>query len=190
MYELQLSLRSLSYFDLYGRLRITCELARVMVEVPLILDKAMKTEPAPSPSSSSSSASSSSSSQRCPADGRTSDSSADRPRGEQNGSPGATTMDGSGSRGGSFDDDESTLTNQLERRGILGVRTRGMLVLTCRMLEKAERWSGGGGTQPGTRTGTGTTGRSGFGSGSETGDYAMQGDVGTESGERDAPGRA
>lgn len=33
---------------------------------------------------------------------------------------------------------------QLERRGLLGTKTRGMLVLTCKMLERAERWAGNG----------------------------------------------
>lgn len=42
MYEIQISLRRLSYFDLYGRLRLTMELMRCMVEVPLILDRAMR----------------------------------------------------------------------------------------------------------------------------------------------------
>lgn len=41
-------------------------------------------------------------------------------------------------RGGKVDGDAGTL----ERRGLLGVKTRGMLVLTCKMLERAERWTG------------------------------------------------
>jgi len=102
MYEIQISLRRLSYFDLYGRLRLTMELARCMVEVPLILDKAMREDTSTSTSAQASYSASS----------------------EERG--------GGMGKGG-----------QLESRGILGVRTKGMLVLTCRVLEKAERWTGG-----------------------------------------------
>lgn len=79
------------------------ELMRCMVEVPLILDKAMRED------ISSSTAS--------PAQAQTS-----------------TESSGNGTSAGQ---------GQLERRGILGVRTKGMLVLTCRMLERAESWTGG-----------------------------------------------
>jgi len=102
MYEIQISLRRLSYFDLYGRLRLTMELLRSMVEVPLILDKAMREDISTSTSPQTSYSST-----------------------REGGSDGA-------GKGG-----------QLESRGILGVRTKGMLVLTCRVLEKAERWTGG-----------------------------------------------
>ncbi|GAA5841822.1 hypothetical protein JCM3766R1_005581 [Sporobolomyces carnicolor] len=116
MYEIQISLRRLSYFDLYGRLRLTMELMRCMVEVPLILDRAMREDVAStSPSSPDSSRS------------RSSSVDADPERTAAEGQPGQ---------------------GQLERRGILGVRTKGMLVLTCRVLERAETWIGGSTASP------------------------------------------
>lgn len=42
------------------------------------------------------------------------------------------------------DGEEGSRDGQLERRGLLGTRTRGMLLITCKMLEKAERWAGSG----------------------------------------------
>ncbi|GAA6010654.1 hypothetical protein JCM11491_003012 [Sporobolomyces phaffii] len=120
MYEIQLSLRRLSYFNVYGRLRLTMELMRCMVEVPLILDKAMREDSspssptAPSPSTASPSPESSSHAKSC------SEAHLDEPR---------RSTSGQG--------------QQLERRGMLGVRTKGLLVLTCKVLERAERWSGG-----------------------------------------------
>ncbi|GAA5949063.1 hypothetical protein JCM3765_004000 [Sporobolomyces pararoseus] len=110
MYEIQISLRRLSYFDLYGRLRLTMELMRCMVEVPLILDRAMREDIAASSTSTNGSAQPQNS--------------------ESNGASGTSSGPSQGQ-------------GQLERRGILGVRTKGMLVLTCRVLEKAERWTGG-----------------------------------------------
>ncbi|GAA5997822.1 hypothetical protein JCM5350_005778, partial [Sporobolomyces pararoseus] len=115
MYEIQISLRRLSYFDLYGRLRLTMELMRCMVEVPLILDKAMREDIASASSTSTSTNGSASPQNSSDAQG--------------------SNETGQGSSQGS--------QGQLERRGILGVRTKGMLVLTCRVLEKAERWTGG-----------------------------------------------
>ncbi|GAA5872006.1 hypothetical protein JCM16303_000943 [Sporobolomyces ruberrimus] len=111
MYEIQISLRRLSYFDLYGRLRLTMELMRCMVEVPLILDKAMREDLA-------------------------STGSAPQAQSQSPSSPSDTP----GVAGG-----------QLERRGILGVRTKGMLVLTCRVLQRAEVWTGGSTSSPSER---------------------------------------
>ncbi|GAA6043376.1 hypothetical protein JCM8097_005290 [Rhodosporidiobolus ruineniae] len=106
LYEIQHSLRALSYFDLYGRLRLTLALTRVTLEIPMVLDRAMRDElPVPPP---------------------TAGIGAPRPRRHAEGGEG-------GAEGGG---------GQLERRGLLGTRTRGMLVVTCKMLEKAERWTG------------------------------------------------
>ncbi|KAG0151111.1 hypothetical protein CROQUDRAFT_72282 [Cronartium quercuum f. sp. fusiforme G11] len=44
LYELQTDLRSLSYFNLLGRLRITLALARVTVSIPMRIDEAMREE--------------------------------------------------------------------------------------------------------------------------------------------------
>ncbi|PWN45071.1 DnaJ-domain-containing protein [Ceraceosorus guamensis] len=43
LYEIQHSLRQLSYFDLFGRLRLTLQLARVTLSIPMAIDTAMKT---------------------------------------------------------------------------------------------------------------------------------------------------
>ena len=91
------------------------ELMRCMVEVPLILDKAMREDIASASSTSTSTNGSASPQNSSDAQG--------------------SNETGQGSSQGS--------QGQLERRGILGVRTKGMLVLTCRVLEKAERWTGG-----------------------------------------------
>ncbi|KAK0530164.1 hypothetical protein OC834_003403 [Tilletia horrida] len=42
MYEIQHSLRQLSYFDVFGRLRLTLQLARVTLSIPMAIDQAMK----------------------------------------------------------------------------------------------------------------------------------------------------
>ena len=44
MYELQSSLRALSYFDVRGRLRLTLQLARVTLSLPVVVDLAMRDE--------------------------------------------------------------------------------------------------------------------------------------------------
>ncbi|GET02739.1 DnaJ-domain-containing protein [Rhizophagus clarus] len=44
LYELQQQLRSLSYFDVFGRLRITLQLARLTLTIPMLIDNAMKAE--------------------------------------------------------------------------------------------------------------------------------------------------
>ncbi|GAA5844853.1 hypothetical protein JCM11251_007347 [Rhodosporidiobolus azoricus] len=126
LYEIQHSLRTLSYFDVYGRLRLTLALTRVSLEIPMVLDRAMRDEVVVSPSSG-------------PRSGGPSSSSG--PKGRF----------GLGAHEEGEDNDDSLPhpsqrrpdpDGQLERRGLLGTRTRGMLVLTCKMLEKAERWAG------------------------------------------------
>lgn len=44
LYELQQQLRSLSYFDVFGRLRITMQLAKSTLTIPILVDNAMKEE--------------------------------------------------------------------------------------------------------------------------------------------------
>ncbi|CAJ0758287.1 2578_t:CDS:2 [Entrophospora sp. SA101] len=44
LYELQQRLRSLSYFDIFGRIKITMQLARITLNIPLLIDSAMKAE--------------------------------------------------------------------------------------------------------------------------------------------------
>lgn len=43
LYEIQHSLRQLSYFNITGRLKLTLQLARVTINIPLAIDTAMKT---------------------------------------------------------------------------------------------------------------------------------------------------
>ncbi|EPQ26964.1 uncharacterized protein PFL1_05599 [Pseudozyma flocculosa PF-1] len=43
LYEIQQHLRSLSYLDVFGRLRLTIQLARVTLSIPMAIDQAMKT---------------------------------------------------------------------------------------------------------------------------------------------------
>ncbi len=42
LYEIQHSLRQLSYFDVFGRLRLTLQLARVTLSIPMAIDQAMR----------------------------------------------------------------------------------------------------------------------------------------------------
>lgn len=44
MYEIQHNLRQLSYFDVRGRLRLTLQLARVTLSLPVVVDSAMRDE--------------------------------------------------------------------------------------------------------------------------------------------------
>jgi hypothetical protein len=44
VYELQQQLRALSYFDVFGRLRLTLQLARITLTIPMLIDNAMKAE--------------------------------------------------------------------------------------------------------------------------------------------------
>jgi len=46
LYEIQHDLRQLSYFDVFGRLRLSLQLARVTLSIPMVIDKAMKEEAA------------------------------------------------------------------------------------------------------------------------------------------------
>ncbi|GAA5889997.1 hypothetical protein JCM6882_009193 [Rhodosporidiobolus microsporus] len=146
LYEIQHSLRTLSYFDVYGRLRLTLALTRVSLEIPMVLDRAMREEvvvgaggagggPAPGLGA---------------AGGRR----RRRRKAPTGAAAGAGDDDASSDdadlgSGSDADDDapyspfsSTAPQQQLERRGLLGTRTRGMLVLTCKMLEKAERWAG------------------------------------------------
>ncbi|CEQ41249.1 SPOSA6832_02952, partial [Sporobolomyces salmonicolor] len=116
LYEIQHHLRALSYFDLYGRLRLTLALTRVTLEIPMVLDRAMREEPQPTPS---------------PPRAR---------RRKRKAMDGVDEDEDEDVRDASAE--EQHRDGQLERRGLLGTRTRGMLVLTCKVLEKAERWAG------------------------------------------------
>lgn len=49
LYEIQHSLRQLSYFNLTGRLKLTLQLARVTINIPLAIDQAMKQPAGPEP---------------------------------------------------------------------------------------------------------------------------------------------
>jgi hypothetical protein len=42
LYEIQHSLRQLSYFDVFGRLRLSLQLARVTLSIPIAIDEAMR----------------------------------------------------------------------------------------------------------------------------------------------------
>ncbi|CAG8527905.1 13623_t:CDS:2 [Dentiscutata heterogama] len=44
LYEIQQQLRALSYFDVFGRLRLTIQLARITLTIPLLIDNSMKAE--------------------------------------------------------------------------------------------------------------------------------------------------
>ena len=44
LYEIQHDLRQLSYFDVFGRLRLSLQLARVTLSIPMAIDKAMREE--------------------------------------------------------------------------------------------------------------------------------------------------
>ncbi|GAA6050735.1 hypothetical protein JCM3770_006600 [Rhodotorula araucariae] len=120
LYEIQSSLRALGYFDVYGRLRLTFALTRVTLEIPMVLDRAMRDElPTPAPAKG------------LGAPGRERE--RDKKKGSATSGPEPTTRVQEG---------------QLERRGLLGPKARGMLVLTCKMLERAERWTGSPASAP------------------------------------------
>lgn len=42
LYEIQHDLRQLSYFDVFGRLRLSLQLARVTLSIPMAIDKSMR----------------------------------------------------------------------------------------------------------------------------------------------------
>lgn len=46
LYEIQSSLRALSYFDIRGRLRLTLQLGIVALSIPMAIDQAIGTDPA------------------------------------------------------------------------------------------------------------------------------------------------
>lgn len=108
LYQLQSDLRSLSYFDILGRLRLTLALTRVTLEIPMVLDRAMREEVV-----------------------------VRRPMGEAV----STEAEEGGEQG---EDGEEWTGNgeagELQRRGLLGPRIKGVLVLACRVLEKGERF--------------------------------------------------
>ncbi|GAA5849268.1 hypothetical protein JCM8547_006497 [Rhodosporidiobolus lusitaniae] len=144
LYEIQHSLRSLSYFDVYGRLRLTLALTRVTLEIPMVLDRAMAEEqmsnPPPPLSSSKGKGKN--------GNGMGGKTKRRRKNGTRGRSPGGRgngrkeVSEESDHEEDELEDDERGRDGQLERRGLLGTRTRGMLVITCKMLEKAERWAG------------------------------------------------
>lgn len=99
-------MRTLGYFDLSGRLRLTLALTRVTLEIPMVLDRAM--------------------------------------RDENSGVPPSATPPMSGqarARMADFNDDGDATGGELARRGILGPRVKGVLVIACKVLEKGERYA-------------------------------------------------
>lgn len=115
LYEIQHSLRALSYFDVIGRLRLTLALTRVSLEIPLVLDKAMRAEPnRTSPTSTKK---------------KDDSSNVDPERESWNGTGAAPTATGMGIGQG-----------ELQRRGLLGPRVKGVLVVACAILSKGEKF--------------------------------------------------
>ncbi|KAL8276321.1 hypothetical protein RQP46_011287 [Phenoliferia psychrophenolica] len=108
LYEIQHSLRALGYFDLVGRLRLTLALTRVTLEIPMVLDRAMRDD------------------QRSGA-----------------GAPAAASppsLSGQArAKMADSNDEGDAMGGELTRRGILGPRVKGVLVLACKVLEKGER---------------------------------------------------
>jgi hypothetical protein len=104
-----------------GRLRLTLALTRVTLEIPMVLDKAMREEVVvrqprnvvPGSSRASSSNSSSASDDDL----------------EDEGATGASASGGAAGRSG-----------ELQRRGLLGPRIKGALVIACKVLEKGEKF--------------------------------------------------
>jgi len=44
LYDIQQELRALSYFDVFGRLRLSLQLAKIFLKIPTLIDEAMKAE--------------------------------------------------------------------------------------------------------------------------------------------------
>ncbi|KAM0790910.1 hypothetical protein ACM66B_004217 [Microbotryomycetes sp. NB124-2] len=123
LYQIQSDLRALSYFDILGRLRLTLALTRVTLEIPMVLDKAMREEVVvhPNPSSSSS----------AHHNRRASSSSSSSSASDSDAASGVSDME---------DGASTAAAGELQRRGLLGPRVKGVLVLACKVLEKGEKW--------------------------------------------------
>lgn len=112
--EPQHALRQLGYFNVTGRLRLALTLARVALEVPMVVDRAMIEDAGnqyggPHASRDASAANSEDSQEEA-----------------------AAAADGAEGR-------SKAKPRELQSRGFLPVRVKGALVLTCKMLEKGER---------------------------------------------------
>ncbi|KAK4055350.1 hypothetical protein OIO90_003188 [Microbotryomycetes sp. JL221] len=149
LYQIQADLRSLSYFDIVGRLRLTLALTRVTLEIPMVLDKAMRDEVVVRPRQTSTTSSTNKNNKR-------------RKRRQSVNSSTTTTDESDATTGLSGDDDKNheddsasededdlnsattdatgTGAGELQRRGLLGPRVKGVLVLACKVLEKGEKW--------------------------------------------------
>jgi hypothetical protein len=116
LYEIQHSLRQLPYFDVFGRLRLSLQLARVTLSIPMAVDEAMKRDHAAA-AEATATATTSEDDQSCKETGDVKtekDDNGTRPRG---GSPPSAC--GSG--------------------GLLGARLAGALSLAVGVLERGER---------------------------------------------------
>lgn len=110
LYEIQHALRSLGYFDIAGRLRLTLALTRVTLEIPMVLDRAMRDEPGQAPQPQGLDP-------------------APPPQANGHANANGEARGGGGAKG----------TGELTSRGLLGPRIKGALVLACKVLEKGER---------------------------------------------------
>ncbi|SCV70202.1 BQ2448_1596 [Microbotryum intermedium] len=120
LYEIQHSLRSLGYFDLVGRFRLTLALTRVTLEIPMVLDRAMRDEVPNVPYGLGP---------------------AGKERETKGGNREANGEEGGGSRkNGEQSGASAAAGGELQRRGLLGPRVKGVLVVACKMLEKAEKF--------------------------------------------------
>ena len=123
LYEIQHSLRSLSYFDIVGRLRLTLALTRVTLEIPLVLDKAMRLEePSRGPASHKKTSEDTPDDEKSTCDGN----------GNARMASGSEGMEGSNGIG-------NMGSGEIQRRGLLGPRVKGVLVVACKYLEKGEK---------------------------------------------------
>ncbi|KDE04367.1 hypothetical protein MVLG_05159 [Microbotryum lychnidis-dioicae p1A1 Lamole] len=121
LYEIQHSLRSLGYFDLVGRFRLTLALTRVTLEIPMVLDRTMRDEVPNIPYELGPPGK-----ERETKGGNRETNDEERERRGKNGeASGGSAAAGAG---------------ELQRRGLLGPRVKGVLVVACKMLEKAEKF--------------------------------------------------